>query len=76
MELKAVYNVNATILEIAQQHLDISTLNTQNSDSLDFKELAVWQIKTALEEAFRMGWNAGVCNFQHTITTECDELNS
>ncbi len=31
------------------------TLETQNSDSLDFHELAVWQIKELLEMAYKSG---------------------
>ena len=43
------------ISQIAQKHLFLDTLETQNSDSLDFHDLAVWQIKEALEAAFRAG---------------------
>ena len=40
---------------IAAEHLYIDTLKTRHSDSLDFHDLAVWQIKEALEAAFRAG---------------------
>ena len=40
---------------IAQKNLQINTLETQNSDSLDFHEVAVWQIQEALREAFLTG---------------------
>lgn len=43
------------LAEIAQEHLDLDTLETQNSDSLDFHSLAVWQIKEALEAAYQAG---------------------
>ncbi len=43
---------------LAQKHLNVESLETQNSDSLDFHEVAVWDIKTALEEAFLLGYNA------------------
>lgn len=43
------------IAKIAADHLDLSTLDTQNSDSLDFHEMAVWSIKAALEAAFAAG---------------------
>jgi len=55
--------MNATtnkILEsIAQKHLDIETLQTRKSDSLDFHDIAVWNIKEALEAAFKAGAQAG-----------------
>jgi hypothetical protein len=43
------------LTDIASDHLGISTLKPRNSDSLDFHEVAVWQIKTALETAYRAG---------------------
>jgi len=50
-----------TITTIAQKHLDIETLDTRKSDSLDFHDLAVWSIKEALEAAYRAG--------QESVTT-------
>ena len=47
--------MNKEILQIAQQILDLKTLETRNSDSLDFKEQAVWNIKKALEQAYKAG---------------------
>lgn len=44
-----------TIATIARQHLNLETLATRNSDSLDFSDQAVWQIKAALEAAYRAG---------------------
>lgn len=41
--------------EIAQKHLNISTLETQNSDRLDFHDVPVWQVEMALLEAFSRG---------------------
>lgn len=31
------------------------TLETRNSDALDFREIAVWTMRTALEAAFEAG---------------------
>jgi len=42
------------IEDIAAKH-GIITLDTRKSDSLDFHDCAVWQIKAMLEEAFQMG---------------------
>lgn len=44
------------VLKIAQAHFpQIDTLATRNSDALDFHEIAVWQLKAALEDAFAAG---------------------
>ena len=51
---------NILIKKIAQNHFDIETLETRNSDSLDFHDVAVWQIKKALEDAFRAGMEVGL----------------
>jgi hypothetical protein len=45
---------------IAQKNLGIVTLETQNSDALDFHEVAVWQIQEALKDAFLAGMTTGV----------------
>ena len=47
-----------TLTEIATKILDLKTLDTRNSDRLDFHELSVWQIKKALEAAFTAGQEA------------------
>ena len=44
------------LLEIAHRHIDrIETLETRRSDSLDFHDVAVWELKSALEAAYRAG---------------------
>ena len=52
------------LLEIAQRQFRIETLETQNWDRLDFHDVAVWAIRTALEEAFEAGRRAGPANTQ------------
>jgi len=44
-----------TLAEIASRHLHLETLETRNSDSLDFHDMAVWSIKAALEAAYEAG---------------------
>lgn len=44
---------------IARKHLGIETLETRHSDSLDFHESAVWEIRDALEAAFKAGVEVG-----------------
>lgn len=47
------------LTQIAQQHLDIETLETRRSDRLDFHDLAVWSIKAALAAAYQAGVEQG-----------------
>lgn len=44
-----------TFEKIAKEFLHLETLETRNSDSLDFKEQSVWGIKSALEAAYEAG---------------------
>lgn len=43
------------LAEIARKALNIKTLDTRNSDGLDFHEVAVWEVKAALKAAFEAG---------------------
>ena len=45
----------ALLLEIAAKHFFLETLETRNSDGLDFRDVAVWSIRAALEAAFAAG---------------------
>lgn len=48
--------LNAAFDEIARKNLvDVPTLKTRKSDSLDFHEVSVWSIKDALLAAFELG---------------------
>jgi hypothetical protein len=48
-------NTDRIITEIAQKHLDFKTLETRMSGDLDFHEVGVWSVKSALREAFVAG---------------------
>ena len=49
----------ALLLEIATKHFhSIETLETRNSDRLDFHDVAVWAIRAALEAAYVAGQTA------------------
>jgi hypothetical protein len=50
---------NQTIKQIAEEHLSLRTLKTRNSDNLDFRYQAVWNIKPALEAAYDAGVKVG-----------------
>ena len=43
------------VAEIARRLLRLETLEARNADRLDFHEVAVWEVKAALLEAFRAG---------------------
>ena len=47
------------LLAIAKRELRIETLETRNSDRLDFHEVSVASIKKALEAAYHEGLNHG-----------------
>ena len=47
------------LTKIANEVLEIKTLDSKNSDSDDFHELSVWRIKAALEKAFAAGIERG-----------------
>ena len=47
--------LDALLTQIAQEHLFIDTLETQNSDSLDFHDVSVWGVKEALIAAYQAG---------------------
>ncbi len=49
---------DTTLAGIARDVLRIRTLETRNSDALDFHDLAVGSIKTALERAYEAGRKA------------------
>jgi len=48
------------LLKIAQKELHIKTLETQNSDRLDFHDIHVSEIRAALQLAYEMGANNGL----------------
>ena len=50
----------ALLLDIATKYFHtIKTLETRNSDRLDFHDVAVWAIRAALEAAYEAGRVAG-----------------
>lgn len=40
---------------IAKQYLRVDTLETRNSDNMDFYDISVWGLKSALEAAYKAG---------------------
>ena len=58
--------IDTILTLIAQKHLDISTLEAQKSDRLDFHDVAVWCLRDALEAAFMAGVEVGLCTRKAT----------
>lgn len=50
------------VLEVARHHMGIETLETRNSDSLDFHDLSVGTIRNGLCEAYVQGQRSIVDN--------------
>jgi len=50
--------LDALLTQIAQEHLFIDTLETRKSDSLDFHDVSVWGVKSALMAAYEAGRQA------------------
>lgn len=50
--------VTAALAAIAQEVLQIPTLETRNSDGLDFHEVSVWGLRDALRLAYEAGAKA------------------
>lgn len=48
-------SIDSLLAAIAKEHLHLETLETRNSDSLDFHDVAVWGVKAALEAAYEAG---------------------
>lgn len=48
-------DINQLLEQIAKEHLFIETLETQNRDRLDFHDVSVWAIKSALQAAYAAG---------------------
>jgi len=46
------------ITNIAREHFGVETLQTRKRDSLDFHDVAVWSMQSALEAAFKAGFDA------------------
>lgn len=47
--------LNELLTRIAQEHLGFETLEERKSDSLDFKDVGVLNVKAALEAAYAAG---------------------
>ena len=63
--MKQNKDLNKLLEQIALKHFFIETLETQHSDRLDFHDVSIWAVKSALEAAYAAGIAAG----KNTSTT-------
>ena len=47
--------MNKKLEQIAKEYLRINDLTVRKSDDLDFHEVSVWDVKVALQQAYRQG---------------------
>jgi len=58
MTKQAAKALDQQLQQIALDHLFIETLETRHSDRLDFHDVSVWAIKSALLAAYEAGRQA------------------
>lgn len=58
MTKQASKTLDQQMQQIALDHLFIETLETRNSDRMDFHEVSVWGVKSALMAAYEAGRQA------------------
>ena len=58
MTKQAAKTLDQQLQQIALDHLFIETLETRNSDRMDFHEVSVWGVKSALMAAYEAGRQA------------------
>ena len=69
---KTAQQLDKLLAQIALDHLFIETLATRNSDRLDFHDVSVWGVKSALMAAYQAGLAAG----QNTAAKTADQPTS
>ncbi len=69
---RAAQQLDQLLTRIALDHLFIETLATRNRDSLDFHDVSVWGVKSALVAAYQAGLAAG----QNAIAKAADQPTS
>ncbi len=67
--MKQNKDLNKLLEQIALKHFFIETLETQHSDRLDFHDVSVWAVKSALEAAYAAGKATGNAAAKNTSTT-------
>ena len=67
---KTARQLDQLLAQIALDHLFIETLQTRNSDRLDFHDVSVWAVQSALMAAYQAGLAAG----QSTAAKAADQV--
>ena len=67
---KTAQQLDQLLARIALDHLFIETLETRNSDRLDFHDVSVWAVQSALMAAYQAGLAAG----QSTAAKAADQM--
>ena len=67
---KTAQQLDQLLAQIALDHLFIETLQTRNSDRLDFHDVSVWAVQSALVAAYQAGLAAG----QSTAAKAADQV--
>ena len=58
MTKQAAQTLDQQMQQIALDHLFIETLETRHSDRMDFHEVSVWGVKSAMMAAYEAGRQA------------------
>ena len=66
----AAQQLDQLLARIALDHLFIETLETRNRDRLDFHDVSVWAVQSALVAAYQAGLAAG----QSTAAKAADQI--
>jgi hypothetical protein len=69
MSIESTTKRNSTLEAIAGRRLGIGTLATRNSDSLDFHDLHVANIRQALQDAYQAGAEAAASRLLERATS-------
>ena len=56
------YDRESVLRDIARRHLDIKSLRATGNDLADKRVIMVWEVKDALHEAYRAGFQDGKKN--------------
>ena len=67
---KTARQLDQLLAQIALDHLFIETLQTRNSDRLDFHDVSVWAVQSALMASYQAGLAAG----QSTAAQAADQV--
>lgn len=55
MSQTSTASIDTLLQQIAREHLRIDTLEARNQDQLDFHEVSVWSLQSALQAAYEAG---------------------